>query len=165
MGYRLFSEFNQLHQLWYHLFFFYCSLFLFLFLLFFSLFFFPFPFNSLLQQTNGVKSEKASVQKKSLHISIKMLVHRYWERLCICFNNIKIDTYFPLPLKPWQMINVWTQQKKCYIIYLTSCSCFSLNFRSSSSVFFRNLSWAIASLSNHRRCWVSLKLNVCDCCL
>lgn len=41
-------------------------------------------------------------------------------------------------------------------LVITSCSSFSLNFLSSSSFFFRNLSWAIASRSSHRRCWVFL---------
>lgn len=78
--------------------------------------------------------------------------------------SIKIDTYFCLSsYGKWSMFGLH-RKGAIIIINPTSCSCFSLNFRASSSVFFRNLSWAIASLSNHRRCWVSLKLYLCEGC-
>lgn len=82
-----------------------------------------------------------------------IIAHAVFLGITSIFGNIVITRITPaLPL-----INSLLLKVTCTCI--TSCSNFSFNFLSSSSLFFLNLSWAMASLSSHKRCWVFLEKN------
>lgn len=138
----------QLHQQWHHLFLFDGFLFLFFFFFFTSLFFFPFSFNSLLQQTKNLISALEAL--KSAFI---IIAHAVFQGITSILGNFVTTRITPtLPLINSLLLKVTST---C----ITSCSNFSFNFLSSSSLFFLNLSWAMASLSSHKRCWVFLEKN------
>lgn len=138
----------QLLQQWHHLFLFDGFLFLFFFFFFTSLFFFPFSFNSLLQETKNLISALEAL--KSAFI---IIAHTVFQGITSIFGNLVVTRSTPA----LTLINSLLLKVTCTCI--TSCSNFSFNFLSSSSLFFLNFSWAMASLSSHKRCWVFLEKN------